>query len=335
MDDRISPERVIDEMAKLRRGRGLDADDAADKVGPALRLLCRVDDDDDPTVVRDKIGELFTRTADVLPEDLRITFLAAFGLITEARHVFFQDRLRWAGDRFEREERTVRRRLDDACKLVAERAIAQYRQVSPAGDEQQPSKEWYTEALYAVLCLDQPTPEAFEVRRIAAEQDDVRQIDLAVTVSGPTAGSPADPPGLEMDVIFGGTLVRRRMASTRRFGLSLALPVALGKGDVHTFAMRFRLPSGDALLPHFVCATEQRCDLMDIRVKFAEKRPPTAVWQVTRVFQGEVQDPAHRGGLVPLDAANEVRVRFRGPQAGFAYGVQWNEQTDVAGDAMR
>jgi hypothetical protein len=330
MADHITPERVIDEMARLRRGRGLDADDVLDRVGGSLRLLCVIDDDDDPTVLREKVGDLFAQWAEALPDDLRIIFLAAFGLVAEARKTFFQDRLRWAGEQVNRDERTVRRRLDEASRIVADRAIAQHVRASTASAEEPPSKEWHTEKLQAMLCLDQPTPEAFEFRRIIADRNDLRRIDLAVTVSGPTDGRLVAPTELAIDVLHGGVLVQRRMASTRRFGLSLALPVALDRGAAHEFALRFRLSDQQALRPHFVCATEQRCDLMDVRVKFAAKRPPATVWLVRRVFQGEVQDPAHRGDVVPLDDANEVHVQFRRPETGFAYGVQWHD-ADPAG----
>jgi hypothetical protein len=331
MADHITPKGITDEMAKLRKGRGVDGRDLMERVGTGLRLLCAIADTDDPAAARDRIAALFTAWAAALPDDLKVIFRAAFGLVPEARHAFVQDRLRWAGDQLKRDERTVRRRLDEACELVAERAIAQYRQAA-TDEEEPPSKEWHTEALHATLYLDQSAPEAFEVRRIVADRDDLRLIDLAVTVSGPTDAHAADPAGLFMDVLYGGSLVRRRMASTRRFGLSVALPTALDRGATHEFALRFRLPDGEALQPHFVCATEQRCDLMDVRVKFAEKRPPKAVWLMTRVFQGEVDDPAHRGDIVPLDAANEVHVRFHRPEAGFAYGVQWEEdEADLAG----
>jgi hypothetical protein len=181
---------------------------------------------------------------------------------------------------------------------------------------------WHTETLRALLNLDRAAPEAFEFRRIVADQHDLTEIDLAVTLTD--ADAAAADPNLGVDVLYGGSLVRRTMETARRFGLALALPHPLERGEQHDFALRFRVPPGQIMRPHFVCVTKQACDLIEVRVKFDEKRPPAAVWRLAKVFQDDLDDPAHRGEPVPVDAAAELRIEFTQVSPGFAYGVQWD-----------
>jgi hypothetical protein len=323
--------KLVAELKKLRRGRGIGDVDVDEHIGPTLRMVCGVTDES-PASVRDKVAARLSEWAQPLPEDIAVPVLAAFAVLPDAQQPFVQNRARWAGERIGRDERTVRRRIDEGITRIAELAVAEHlnvRSLDPDG----PSKQWHTEELRALLDLDQATPEAFEFRRIVAGRDNLREIDLAVTLTGSAAGDEsADPVLLDMDVLYGGTLVRRKMESTRRYGLSLALPRALAKEERHDFAVRFRVQGdGEPLQPHFVCVTEQGCDLLEIRVKFPEKKPQTSVWRLTRAFQGELDDPARRGDPVPVDGANELRVEFRRTEPGFAYGVQWDDGDSATG----
>jgi hypothetical protein len=303
------------ELKTLRKGRGIHAADIVHRVGPALTALCGLRPGDSPHVVRGKIASTLTALARELPTDLHTAVIAGFALVPQARHQFYQGRVKWAADQLHRDERTVRRRMDEAIDQLAGLAAAT---MAPAAAPPSGS-HWRTAALEVTLVLDQPTPEAFEVRRIVAEQDGLTELDLALTVTG------SGENGLAIDVLHGGRLVRRRMESSDRFGFSLTLPRRLSRGEQHEFALRFRIEPGTPMRPHYVCVPKAPCDSFDLHVRFDPARRPSAVWELSDVFQRDVEDPKSPCRPVELDAVDEVHVQFERLIAGRAYGVRWAE----------
>jgi hypothetical protein len=310
---------LVTELKLLRKGRGILVNQLGERVGPALRSVCAVSDGDDTAEIRRKVSNRLRKLADYLPDDLRVAVLAAFALDPEARLPFFQERVRWAANQLSRDERTARRRIDDGISQLAELAATSddtvLRTIRSAGPA------WYTEELRVCVALDQPTPESFEVRRIVANRDNLREIDLALTLTGD--GS-ARPSGLEIDVFFGGELTHRRMEASDRYGFVLTLPEPLDQGDKHEFALRFRVPPGQEMQPHFVCVPQHRCDLFDLRVRFAPGTIPRAAWRLSDAFQRDVSDPVPHGHNVPVDQAGELHQRFEHLTPGKASGVRWD-----------
>ncbi len=319
---------LVTELKALRRSRGIHISQA-DRFGPTLRSTFNVTPADGPADTRRKIGNGLTRLAGTLPDDLQMVVLAAFGLIPDAQQPFYQERARWAAARLGRDERTVRRRMDEGIQQLAQLAAAEFAG-RPARPDEPPTDGWHTESLCMVLNVDRATPEAFEFRRIVADRAGLTEIDLAVTLTAPPATATRADANLGVDVIYGGSLVRRSMETPHRYGLALALPRALDRGEHHDFALYLRTPAGRVMRPHFVCLTKQACNWLEVRVKFDEKRPPVAVWRLTKVLQDALDEPADRGEKVEVDAAGELHIEFNHVVPGFAYGVHWEEN---AGDS--
>jgi hypothetical protein len=304
---------LADELKTLRKGRGIHAADITDRVGPALTALCGLRPEDNAHTVRGKIGATLTALAKELPADLRTAVIAGFALVPQARHQFYQARVKWAAAQLHRDERTVRRRMDEAIDQLAGLAMATRAPVAPTRS----ASQWRTGALRVTLVLDLVTPEAFEVRRIVAEADGLTELALALTVTG------SGENGLSIDVLHGGRLVRRRMESSDRFGFSLALPRPLSRGEQHEFALRFRIAPGTPMRPHYVCVPKAPCDSFDLHVRFDPDRRPLGVWELTDAFQRDVEDPKSACRPVELDAVDEVHLQFHQLTAGRAYGVRW------------
>lgn len=112
--------RLRDELARLRRGRGLDATDITTRVGPRLRQLCGIAEDDTPVAVRRKLIMRIDDSSRFLPADLRLVVLAALGLHPEASGEFLDRRITWLAHRLHRDSRTVRRRVDQAFVLLSQ-----------------------------------------------------------------------------------------------------------------------------------------------------------------------------------------------------------------------
>lgn len=304
---------LVQELKSLRKGRGLLAGRIQDRVGPTLRSACAVTDGDGLVAVRQKVTSRLAELAEQLPADLRLAALAAFAIGSDARQPLYQDRIRWAADRVDRDPRTVRRRVDEAIDLLAELATG-----SPRDPVSGAAGHWHTRELRVAVVLDQPRPEILEQRRIVADQDGLRSVDLAVSL-------PTGRRGLDVTVFQGGTLVDRGMEASDRWGFSLALPKPLARGEVHDLAVLFRLPSESVPAPHMVCVPRHPCDLFDLRVHFGPDRPPE-VRTLDGAFQRDVSDPGFVGRPHPIGPAGELHVRFQHLTPGLAYGARWDQR---------
>jgi hypothetical protein len=309
---------LVQELKTLRKGRGL-AGRVEDRVGPRLRSACAVAADDGMVAIRDKVGGRLSQLAADLPEDLRVAALAAFAICAEARQPLYQERVRWAALRLDRDPRTVRRRVDEAIDLLAELAWSSTPAAAAApvaGDN------WHTASLAVALVLDQPSPLVLEERRIVADQEGLRSLDLAVSLPGGRSD-------LSATVLYGGRLLDRGMETSARWGYGLELSRPLSRGESFDYAVLFRLATPSALRPHMVCVPRQPCDQFDLRVRFG-RVPPPEVWALEGAFQRDVSDPGYQGRSQAVDSSGEVQLRFRGLTPGLAYGARWELSDHLA-----
>ncbi|MEV6644615.1 hypothetical protein [Amycolatopsis sp. NPDC051371] len=300
---------LVQELKTLRKGRGL-AGRVEDRVGPRLRSACSVLAEDGMVAIRDKVGGRLSELAADLPEDLRVAALAAFAICAEARQPLYQERVRWAAHRLDRDPRTVRRRVDEAIDLLAD--LASTSSSPPAVSS---SDRWHTSSLAIALVLDELL--VLEQRRIVADHEGLRSLDLAVSLP---AGRPS------ATVLYGGTLVDRGMETSSRWGYGLELPRPLSRGESFDYAVVFRPLS---LRPYMVSVPRQPCDEFDLRVRFGASRPPE-VWALEGAFQRDVSDPGYLGRREQVDSSGEVHLRFRGLTPGLAYGARWESQDHLA-----
>jgi hypothetical protein len=314
---------LVEEMKALRRGRAILEGRIEDRIGRALRVACGIPDSAGSTEIRRVLSTRLTELADQLPDDLRKAVMAAFALLPDTRQRFYQERVRWVANQLERDERTAQRRINEGLVHLAELAAASIDSLETNGSGDH-GPAWYTEKVRVSLVLDQPNPEAFEWRRIVSNRDGLTELDLAFTLTAPQALAPSDEAQLRIAMLYGGTLVTKEMAATRRFSFAIVLPSPLGRGDHAEFALRFVVPDGQTMQPHYVCVPRERCALFDLRVRFDRDRLPLKVWQLARTFQSDIDDPGGQGDIVALDASGELHLRFDELHPGFAYGARWD-----------
>jgi hypothetical protein len=310
---------LIKELKTLRKGRGLFVRQIGERVGPELREVCNVLDDDGPAEIRRAVSDRLESLAGNLPEDLRIAILAAFALHPEARLPFYQERVRWTAQRLSRDDRTARRRIDEAIERLAELALSSANDVDQA---EASSTGWHTDELRISLVLDQDAPEAFEFRRVVADRDRLSELDLAMTLTGGPEHRTLAQNELSLDVFYGGRLIQKAMESTDRLGFVLELPAPLKREARHDFAVRYRVLNGH-MQPHYVCVPKHRCDFFDLHIRFPLSALPTRIWRLTDAFQRDVNDPSFTGDLLVPDSAGEIHTTFRRLTPGLAYGVRW------------
>jgi hypothetical protein len=315
--------KLIAELKTLRKGRGVFVAQISERVGPALRALSGVAEGSNAAELRRRVSERLENLASALPEDLRIAALVALGLHPDARLPFYQERIRWLAEYLQRDERTARRRADEAIDQLAE--IAASPSMPMTADHATGAEDWYVAELRCRMVLDRAVPETFEFRRITAIRDDITEIPLSLTLPRDTV----DPNGshdLIAEVVFGGTLVRRERESASRFGFVLELPRPLQRYESATFTLRYYLPPGQSMRPHYVLAARRRCDLFDLRVRFDREHLPRGVWQVNEAFHRDIDEGAARGEPLVVDAAGEIHVEFRNLKPALSYGAQWQEE---------
>ncbi|WP_410630680.1 hypothetical protein [Amycolatopsis sp. cmx-4-83] len=320
----LSAADVVGELKVLRKGRAIFTTPLGDRVGSALRSVCGILEDDDTVEIRRKLANRLRPLVETLPEDLKVALLGAFALDEAARKPFYQERVRWAAITLDRDERTVRRRIDDGIEQIAAMAVAAGR---PQSSSPYPSRSWHTEELRVSLALDQPVAEVFEIRRVVADADGISELDLALTLTtAADSGSSVSVADLEVDVFHGGVLTRREMESSDRVGLALRLPAPLRRGQRHDIALRFRARLRE---PHYVCVPRHPCELFDLHVRFGDQVPERIV-MLQKAFQNDARDRFPRGTELTADDAGEVHVQFRHLAPGFAYGVRW-DSSEAAG----
>jgi hypothetical protein len=303
---------LVRELKSLRKGRGILAGRIEDRVGPILREACEVTDDDALTVIRQKVAARLTELAEHLPDDLRLATLAAYAIHADARQPLYQDRVRWAAVQVDRDPRTVRRRVDEAIAQLADLAVRAPR-TRPGGV----AGWWHTTELRVAVALDKPQPEVLETRRIVADRDGLRELDLAVSL-------PVAPGELEADAFYGGTLRPRGMETTDRIGYVLTLPRPLSRGESHDFTLRFRLPATHPMRPYMVCVPRRPCELFELWVRFAKDRQPPRTWMLHGAFQRDVQQPTAPNRQQLINQSGEIHLRFRQLTPGLAYGARWD-----------
>jgi hypothetical protein len=312
--------KLIAELKTLRKGRGVFVAQIGERVGPALRTLSGVPEGASTAELRRRLSERLENLASALPEDLRIAALVALGLHSEARLPFYQERIRWLAEYLQRDERTARRRADEAIDQLAE--IAASPTAPPSAEYTTGTEDWYLAELRCMVVLDRGVPESFEYRRVTAVRDDVTEVDLSFTLPRDAADPNAPYAGVA-EVVYGGTLVRRPRESAGRFGFVLELPAPLKRYETAEFVVRYHLPPGQRMRPQCLVAPRRRCDVFDLRVRFDRDSPPRRVWQVSEAFHRDPDQGGVHGEALALDAAGEIHLRFRNLKPALTYGAQW------------
>ena len=308
---------LTDELKRLRKGRGVHAENIVERAGPGLRRLCGIRPDDAAATVRARLMTTLRELAGRLPEDLGLALLVELGLHEVATQPRLGERLSWLADRLARDARTARRRADHACERLAEVAGA-------LPDEPASGEGWYTRRFSALVLLDGAAWEVTETRTIVTTRDGITEL-------GTDFSLPRHPdhqgPGRDVDVglLYGGRLVRRLRRSESYYAFSVALPAPLPAGGIHEYALRLRMPPGQPVRNYYVVIPHRRCDEVEMRLRFHPDRLPDRLWRVTGEPVRVVDDAQPSGELLTADAAGEVHQGFSRPRMGFAYGVQWSE----------
>lgn len=298
---------VVGELKALRKGRGLDSSNTADRTGPELRAACGITEKDGPAQARDKLATKLDPLTTYLPPDLRTAVRAALGLCEEARHRLYQERVKWVAEQLHHDPRTARRRIDDGIRHLAQLIV------------EPPEAGWHTSELHVLVALDRHPSTTVERRTIVSDQPNLTELDLAVTLA--SASDPRE--ALKIMTVHGGHLTGSRLESSTRLGFTLTLPRPLNRGERHVYAVEYAFPGAAEPDPYLACVPRHRCDVFDLRVRFDPARTPPHAWLLAATLQRDTNDEHAPGTQLRVPPEGELHVTFRDLRPGLAYGLRW------------
>ncbi|MEU7524635.1 hypothetical protein AB0A74_02755 [Saccharothrix sp. NPDC042600] len=314
-------EELVSELKSLRRGRGLDAPDLTIRTGRRLRVVLRLDEALRPDELRKGLARRLEDVAAALPDGPRQAVLIAYGLTENSAGArFFKKRVELLATLIERDARTASRRIDEALTMLAEVALAGYRERPGSALEDIPP--WRTSMLRTVVVLDQGVPEVFETRRIVTSVEGLDEIELAASIPAVSDGR-GSAENMGFDVLYGGTVRARSRRSTSRVAYSLKLPHGLRRHAEHELFLRFRFADERAMRPFYVCTPEFPCERFELRVKFPSVATTGHVWRIDGLLPFEVEDAMAQRKPVAADAAAEVHFVFTNLVPNRSYGAAW------------
>jgi hypothetical protein len=307
---------TFDELEEIPRGRGMQASDIADRIGPGLRAACGVTAVDSPATVRRKVAGRLVELCERLPADLRVSVLAGLALHPDANHQFMQDRMSWAAHQINRDHpRAAIRRMKVGFRIIAEQLDDSLANPDLLRDG------WHTCSLRAELRMDVDPPQLVEDRVIAASADGLDTIELRLS-SAAVSGTPAAEPG-PATALYGGQITRMEQVTPSHHKFNLRLSRALRSGERHGYGVRFT-PVPRALMPPFYVLTPlQPCERFTVRVHFGAD-VPKRIWRLDGIPPRTFDDFEPADGLLEVDRLGEVALEFSGLHQGLSYGLRWS-----------
>jgi hypothetical protein len=309
---------VARELKALRRGRGLRASRIDEQVGPLLRAVCDITDDDDVNSIRQKVRYRLTELTNRLPDHLRDVVKSALGLTLDQGESL-ADRIEQLARQQNRDTRTIRRHIDAGFDKLADIVL------EDESAHQGSSDAWHLRRFEAILLLDRGAPECYERRTIVAHHDGLDEITASITVPRPTPEHQADH-GLLVDPYFGVRLMSTEQPSSTRFLYRLKLPHTLQIGQAHEFGLITRIPRGQPMRPHYVFFPGRFCEEFDLRVRFGMNSRPDQIWQVDNIFYPDLDNGSAAGKPISVDRAGEVHLFFNNLILGYGCGAQWHNE---------
>jgi hypothetical protein len=316
---------MVAELSLLRRGHGLHAPDAMQRIGPRLMAVAGIEPGMTSGERRTLLMDKLSQAVQTLPNDLRLAVEAAFGLHPEAQSRFLNERMAWLGRQLDRDPRTATRRVQDGLELLAEHLLSH---ATDPGDDDSAfaPRGWYVESQRSTLMLHFDPVRLHENRRVVSTRDGLDRLTVSWSIPAET---PADLADLRVDMLFGGRLHRDEDTSTLTYWNGwVELPRPLAVGDRHEFELVVTTVPRRLFRPYFVMSPYRRCDEFIARVKFDAGIRPESVWQLDGVPFEYVNANQPVGRLLDLDGIDEVTSRFTNLQKGFSYGVRWHDQAD-------
>lgn len=294
---------LVDDLARLHRGRGLRSPALAEALGPTLRTTLGIDDArPGPQAVLEQLQAAIA----ALPQDLQVVFLHGLGV--RSSEPFLKERVDAAAKILHVTPRTVRRRLSEANDLVA-RSL---RDPSLTGATVLPVRH-----LSHQVTTDLRRP----VIRLTSAKTVLRRRDGEITMVerfGAPGHHGSDPPRL---TVGGADLFGLAPVSGSVWEARVRLP----EGDAGTkvaYSLTVEQADSDQLGPFTVVVPMQLLNQCSITVHFGDAHPVSDVREVRDALPVTLYErPVSRAELAP--GPPSVSMTVDRPQVGLAFGYAW------------
>jgi len=317
----IDPDALAKELRYLRKDRGALHPDLSKRLGPEIKKLCEISEEDGVGAIRSKLSGTVQALLPGAMEHTTFVALTALGLTLEADQRFLGQRVAWLAQQLHCDVRTARRRIDEAFDRLVD--LATRPDPNNSTDRGQCTvRPHYLKSLRAFLRLDTPSPELVEHRTVTFTQDGVGEIVSRFSLPRPVLEARASPE-LHVEVLYGGRLRRLDRLSDMDYQLAVELPRALKADDIHDYALLFRLPPGQPMRPHYIIHPLTYCELVHVVIKFAPEALPRTVWRLDRAPLRMVDDDHLAAEEIAVDRFGEVTLRFYDLARGLSYGAKW------------
>jgi hypothetical protein len=309
-------DRVAEEIRLLRKGRGLQTGDLDARIGPLMRELAG---SGDAAARRQALVAEISRCSAQLVADYRTAIEISLGLSTETmQEAYFNGRVSWLAHHIDRDPRTALRRINQAERSLAELIATELRR--RRGRSVGAPNGWYLQEFRALLRLDTPAVEAHEDRRIVSTRENLTEVMAWYDMPRDLGQPGAD---LQMEVLYGGRLIRREQPSHNRFQLMVQLPRPLQPGEECQYGLLLRMPREMLARPHYILTPECQCNNFDLTVRFDPDRLPAWIRRVEGETVRMFEHPHPTDNLVLPNAIGEVHQDFHDLTMYLGYGMQW------------
>ncbi len=313
----LDAEALAKELKFLRRGRAMRHPAVLKRLGPELKRLCAINEEDGIGVVRTRLAAMVEELLSAEPAEVRLAVSVALALHPAADQRDLALRELWLSRQLNCHERTARRRVTEAFDILVQAA-------ADRGDDDiadgNGADAWQVQSLRAFLRLDGPAPEVTEQRSLLFNRDGVAEFVCLLSLPRPTVGGPHE---LFAELLYGGQVREIERPTEEHFRFHVELPRTYRKGETHDYGIRFRLPPGQVMKQHYVMQPLFPCRLFDLTIRFDPDHRPGLVWLLNGVPPRVLDAERPSADVVDLDRFGELHLTFRHLKQGFAYGVKW------------
>jgi hypothetical protein len=319
MGERVS--QLAEELGELLKGRGVNADRVGSRLGPQLAAVVFADADPGSSRSAIVVHRWMRACAAELAPDLAEIFLGATG-VTDPQPFLTGRITRLALERGV-SERTIQRRVRQACALVADRLD----RLSPVPPDENPFavRGWFVERLLSIARLDEDRPRFIGVRDIRVTLAGVDAICETLSIVSPHRLLADDE--LAVTATEGGEVTELSRISPSTWRLKLELGRELSVGDIHRVGVSVTVPSREFIKPYNAFVPVRRTRRFTAEVHVGDRPVIARAWR----YDG-VPPPAMEDGvaLAPaLDPTGGVlRASWPSVRRGLAYGIGWAWSTD-------
>lgn len=227
--------------------------------------------------IRHKVTLQLAELCSDLSPDLGLAARVAFNLHEEADAPFLQGRVERLASFLSRDEKTARRRIDEAFTLLSEKIAGSGRRNAEPSEYAPDS--WYFAEVQATLRMDVELPQLTDERRIVSKVDGLDEIVIALW-SPKDSTVPESDRRIRADAMYGGRIVEEIDPSNDYARFVLRLPRPLKLGHYHDYGVQFTSYPRALMQPFLTFTPLQRCDLFRARVRFGNGYIPDSVWRV-------------------------------------------------------